>query len=160
VNTKLGPGLRRGTTMRISACILVAALAASAFANAYAARGYPSFVTLPNLPIDKNAVDTDSKAESEFILRDKTELHRGKVWLGYLNYQKAWGGDRRDALNGIVRELEKGGWEVMMRDEPRNPPLATLKLTTDDNKVMWASVEVFDKARVLVLEQRSEEEKK
>jgi hypothetical protein len=136
-----------------TATILVAALGAFAFADAYAARGYPKAVTLPQLPIDKHSVDTDDRAESEFILRDKTEIHRGKVWLGYLDYEKSWGDDKRNALAGIVSELQKGGWEVMMRDEPRVPPLATLKLVTDDNKVLWASVEVFDKARVLVLEQ-------
>jgi 3-deoxy-D-manno-octulosonate 8-phosphate phosphatase (KDO 8-P phosphatase) len=61
--------------------------------------------------------------------------------------------DKRAALEEIVESLKKGGWEVMMIDEPRQPPLATLKLTTDDNRVMWASVEMFDTARVLVLEQ-------
>jgi len=30
--------------------------------------------------------------------------------------------------------MQKGGWEVLLRDEPRNPPLATLKLTTKDNR--------------------------
>ncbi len=48
--------------------------------------------------------------------------------------------------------MEKGGWEVLLRDEPRSPPLATLKFTTRDNKDVFATVEVFDKARVLVLE--------
>ena len=145
---------RNRTLMKnIAAPILVAALGAFAFADAYAARAYPKAVTLPKLAIDKNTVDTDDRAQSEFILRDKTEVHRGKVWLGYLDYETAWGGDKRTALDGIVSELQKGGWEVMMRDEPRVPPLATLKLVTDDNKVLWASVEVFDKARVLVLEQ-------
>ena len=74
------------------------------------------------------------------------------MWLGYLDY-KAWGPDKRLVLERIVAALKKGGWEVMMLDEPRQPPLATLKLTTDDNRVMWASVEVFETARVLVLEQ-------
>jgi len=41
----------------------------------------------------------------------------------------------------------------MLIDEPRQPPLATLRLTTDDNRVMWASVEMFETARLLVLEQ-------
>ena len=60
--------------------------------------------------------------------------------------------DPENALAGIVNEMQKGGWEVMLRDKPRNPPLATLKLTTKDNKEVWASVEVFDTARVLVIE--------
>jgi hypothetical protein len=145
---------RNPTLMKkVAAVLFVAALGAFPFANAYAAYRYPKQATLPKLPIDGNFVHTDARAESEFILRDKTEVHRGKLWLGNLDYQKAWGDDKRNALDGIVSALQKGGWEVMMRDEPRVPPLATLKLVTDDNKVLWASVEVFDKARVLVLEQ-------
>lgn len=136
-----------------TAALFVAALLAFPFAGAYAG-SYPRYVTLPDLPIDKRAVDTDARAESEFILRDKTEVHRGKAWLGYLDYKGKWGDDKRQALEGIVAAMQKGGWEVMLRDEPRIPPLATLKLTTDDNKVVWASVEVFETARVLVLEQR------
>ena len=120
--------------------------------DAYAAHVFPGAVTLPALPLDKKAVDVHPGAESEFVLRDRTEVHRGKVWLGYLDYRK-WGPDKRLALDRIVASLKQGGWEVMMIDEPRQPPLATLKLTTDDNRVMWASVEMFDTARVLVLEQ-------
>lgn len=123
------------------------------FAGAYAAAAFPRAVTLPQLPIDKHAVDFHARGESEFILRDKTEIHRGKVWLGDLAYSDQWGPDKRSALGRIVDSLKKGGWEVMMIDEPRHPPLATLKLTTDDNRVMWASVEMFETARLLVLDQ-------
>jgi hypothetical protein len=137
---------------RLPAILLVAALGGLPLAGAYAAQSFPRAVTLPALPIDKRTVDVHATGESEFILRDKTEVHRGKVWLGYLDYSK-WGQDKRAALEGIVASLKKGGWEVMMIDEPRQPPLATLKLTTDDNRVMWASVEVFETARLLVLEQ-------
>ena len=41
----------------------------------------------------------------------------------------------------------------MMLNEPRQSPLATLKLTTRDNQLLWATVEVFETARVLVLQQ-------
>jgi hypothetical protein len=136
--------------------VFVAAALGVPFTDAYAARAYPKYVTLPDLPIDKNAVDTDARAESEFILRDKTEVHQGKVWLGYLDYRKTYGEDTRAALEAILAAMQKGGWEVVMRDEPRKPPLATLKLTTDDNRVAWASVEMFEKARVLVLEQNED----
>jgi hypothetical protein len=138
--------------VRIAHALLAALLAAAPLAPALAASSFPRAVTLPALPIDKRAVDVDPKGESEFILRDKTQVHRGKVWLGYLDY-KAWGPDKRLVLERIVDSLKKGGWEVMMLDEPRQPPLATLRLTTDDNRVLWASVEVFETARVLVLEQ-------
>jgi hypothetical protein len=137
---------------RLHLLVFVAVLAAAPLANAYAASAFPRSVTLPPIPIDKRAVDVHANAESEFILREKTEVHRGKVWLGYLDY-RAWGPDKRLALERIVDSLKKGGWEPMMIDEPRRPPLATLKLVTDDNRVLWASVEIFDTARVLVLEQ-------
>jgi hypothetical protein len=137
----------------IARMLLAAALAAVPAACAHAASSFPKAVTLPELPIDKRAVDVDPRGESEFILRQKTEVHRGKVWLGYLDYKAKWGPDKRLVLERIVESLRKGGWEVMMLDAPRQPPLATMKLTTPDNRVMWATVEVFDTARVLVLEQ-------
>ena len=133
--------------------LAVAAILAAPFADAYAARSFPRVVTLPALPIDKQSVDEHASGESEFILRGKTEVHRGKVWLGYLAYKDKWGPDKRLALERIVDSLKAGGWEVMLLDTPRQPPLATLKLTTDDNRVMWASVEMFETARLLVLEQ-------
>ncbi len=132
--------------------MVVAALAGAPLADAQAAQSFPKAVTLPALPIDKHTVDVSASGEIEFILRDKTEVHRGKVWLGYLVYAK-WGPDKRAALERIVSSLKKGGWEVMMIDEPRQPPLATLRLITKDNRVLWASVEVFETARLLVLEQ-------
>ena len=133
--------------------LAVAAILAAPFTDAYAARSFPRAVTLPALPIDKQSVDVHDSGESEFILRGKTEVHRGKVWLGYLAYQDKWGPDKRLALERIVESLKAGGWEVMLLDAPRQPPLATLKLTTDDNRVLWASVEMFETARLLVLEQ-------
>jgi hypothetical protein len=138
---------------RLPVVFLVAALAAAPLASAYAASSFPRAVTLPAMPIDKHAVDVHKDAESEFILREKTEVHRGTVHLGYLDYRGKWGADKRAALEAIVAALKKGGWEVMMIDEPRQPPLATLKLITRDNKVFWASVEMFETARLLVLEQ-------
>jgi hypothetical protein len=136
---------------RFSAPLLVAVILVGPFTCAYAARAQPEYASLPNLPIDASAVDAE-KRDVEFILRDKTQVHYGRVWVGYLDYQSAWGENKRDALAGIVSEMQKGGWEVLLRDEPRNPPLATLKLTTKDNRDVWASVEVMDQARVLLLE--------
>ena len=139
--------------MRRACLLLVAALAAAPFTAAYAASAYPRAVTVPAMPIHKQSVDIHKNAESEFILREKTEVHRGTVHLGYLDYRGKFGADKRAALEAIVDALKKGGWEVMLIDEPRQPPLATLKLTTNDNKVWWASVEMFETARLLVLEQ-------
>ena len=61
------------------------------------------------------------------------------------------GGDARAALGGIVGEMQAAGWEVMLRDEPRVPPLATLKHRKNGREV-WAQVEVQDRARITWLE--------
>lgn len=113
--------------------------------------GFPRAVTLPDLPLHKGGVEAKRYGEVEFVGREKVEVLRGRTWLGYLDYRAKWGDDKRNALAGIVHEMEKGGWEVVLRDEPRVPPLATLK-HGDDDKLLWARVEVFDQARVEVLQ--------
>jgi len=93
---------------RSLAPFFVAVLIGQPFASAYAARAYPDYASLPKLPLESSGVDRE-KREVEFILRDKTEVHHGRVWVGYLDYQKAWGENRRDALAGIVAE-----WSVQI----------------------------------------------
>jgi hypothetical protein len=139
--------------VRAAFLLVVALLAAAPLTGAYAAGSFPRAVTLPAVPLEKRSVEVHKDAQSEFILRDKTEVHRGTVHIGHLDYSGKWGADKRAALEAIVESLKNGGWELMMIDEPRQPPLATLKLVTDDNKVLWASVEMFETARLLVLEQ-------
>jgi hypothetical protein len=117
------------------------------------AAGYPRAVTLPDeLPLTRGGVEVQPYAQEEFIQREKTETLGGKVWLGYLDYRKKWGENKRNALAGIIHEMEKGGWEVLLRDEPAVPPLATLKHRDKDGTELWARVEIFDQARVAVLE--------
>ena len=133
------PHMRRIAALLL--CLPLAAFAAS----------YPPYASLPRLPIANDAVEVESFGQAEFITRDKPEVHRGRIWLGYLVYARQYGDDVRKALAAIVSEMEKGGWQVMYRDEPRNPPLATLK-REKDGRVSWASVEIFEKARVAILE--------
>jgi hypothetical protein len=116
------------------------------------AAGFPRAVTLPELPLTRGGVELQPYAQEEFIQRGKTETFGGKVWLGYLDYRGEWGDNKRNALAGIVHEMEKGGWEVLLRDEPAVPPLATLKHRAKDGTELWARVEIFDQARVAVLE--------
>ena len=137
--------------MRIATIILAASLGAASAASAVAGPSFPKYVTLPALPIDAGSFVKDEHGEGEFALRGSKETHRGRVWLGYLDYSR-WKADRRAALEGIVESLRKGGWEVMLLDAPANPPIATLKIATKDNKVAWARVEVDGTARVLILE--------
>ena len=138
--------------MRIATAVFAALLVAASSASALAASSFPAYVTLPAIPVDGKTFVTDDHGESEFALRGSKETHRGRVWLGHLDYNARWKGDRRAALEGIVGALKNGGWEVMMLDAPANPPTATLRITTKDNKVAWAKVDVDDTARVLVLE--------
>ena len=138
--------------MRLSVVLAAVLVGAASAASAPAAPSFPKYVTLPAIPVDGRTFVTDDHGESEFALRGSREKHRGRVWLGYVDYSGRWKGDRRAALEGIVAALKNGGWEVMMLDAPANPPIATLKITTKDNKVAWAKVEVDETARVLILE--------
>ncbi|HSJ98176.1 MAG TPA: hypothetical protein VLC53_13940, partial [Myxococcota bacterium] len=128
------------------------AVLAAALVPWAAAAGFPRAVTLPDLPVLHGEVEVKPYAQEEFIERGKVQVIGGKLWLGYLEYRDKWGEDRRDALAGIINEMEKGGWEVLLRDEPRVPPLATLRRREDDGGQLWARVEIFDQARVAVLE--------
>ena len=112
---------------------------------------FPPYASLPKLPIANEAVEVESYGQAEFVTRAKPELVRGKRWTGSLVYAPAWGDEAKNALSGIVKEMEKGGWQVMYRDEPRNPPLATLKLARDAREA-WANVEVFSEAVVTIVE--------
>lgn len=132
--------------IRSGAILLAAALPLVA-----AAASFPPYASLPKLPIANDTVETESYGQAEFTTRAKPEIVRGGSWKGSLVYVPAWGDDAKNALAGIVKEMEKGGWQVMFRDEPRNPPLATLKLARDGREA-WASVEVFDQAAVTLIE--------
>ena len=129
--------------IRLAALLLLAPLAA------LAAR-FPPYASLPRLPIANDAVEVESFGQAEFVTRERVQLQRGRIWLGYLVYARQHD-DPRKALAAIVTEMEKGGWQVMYRDEPRHPPLATL-MREKDGRVSWASVEIFEQARVAILE--------
>lgn len=129
---------------RLAALLLWLPLAASA-------ASFPRYASLPRLPLANDTVEVESFGQAEFSTRERPEVHRGRTWLGYLVYEKKFGDDARKALGAILAEMEKGGWQVMYRDEPRNPPLATLK-REKDGRVSWASVEMFEQARVAILE--------
>ena len=128
------------------------AVFALAFPAVAFAAGFPRVVTLPDLPVARGGVEVQPYAQEEFVQRGKSETFGGKVWLGYHDYREDWGENKRNALAGIIHEMEKGGWEVLLRDEPRVPPLATLKHRDKDGRELWARVEIFDLARVAVLE--------
>jgi hypothetical protein len=133
-------------TARMRAIAVTAALAA---ACAYAqVPPFPQAVSFPPLPAASQAGTT--YAQHEFILRDRTVKLRGRLWTTDFDYA-ARNPDPRATLGTIIRDMQAAGWEVALRDEPRKPPLATLKHKRGGREV-WAQVEVADTARITWLE--------
>src|SRR5687768_13912420 len=113
-----------------SACIRVAFVAALlAATGAYAQLPpFPQAIAFPPLPATSQA--GMSYAQHEFIMRDRTVKLRGRLWTTDFEYT-ARSADARAALGAIIRDMQGAGWEVLLRDEPRIPPLATLKHKRD-----------------------------
>jgi len=127
--------------------LLAAALAA---APAYAQLPpLPQAVVFPSMPATAQAGQT--YGQHEFVLRDRTVTLRGRLWTTDFDYAAVQAGDARSALGRILADMQAAGWDVMLRDEPRVPPLATLKNRRDGREV-WAQVEVAERARVTWLE--------
>jgi outer membrane protein OmpA-like peptidoglycan-associated protein len=122
-----------------------------AFSLAAAAAGFPPYATLPQLPFANDGVEHENYGQAEFTLKDKTDVFRGKHWAADLVYAPKWGDDPRKALAQLVRELEKGGWQVVIRDDPSNPPYATMHYTKD-GKDAYVKLEIFEQARVTLVE--------
>ena len=118
---------------------------------AAAAPRFPAYVTIPAMPLGDEGVEHEGYGQAEFVLKEKTEVYRGKLWKGNVLYAPKWGDDPRKALASFVKELEAGGWQVVTRDDPANPPSATLRYTKDA-KDAWARLEVFEQASLVVVE--------
>jgi hypothetical protein len=133
-------------TARIRVAVLAALLAAT---GAHAQLPpLPQAISFPPLPAASQAGTT--YAQHEFVMRDRTVKLRGRLWTTDFEYA-ARDADARAALGAIIRDMQGAGWEVLLRDEPRVPPLATLKHKRDGREV-WAQVEVADAARITWLE--------
>src|ERR1700750_3211387 len=115
-----------------------------------AAPAFPPYVTLPVRILADDAT-YENFGQHEFTLREKTEVHRGRHWTAYANYAEKMGDDPRRALASFVEAMKKGGWEVLLQDAPRNPPLATLHYTKN-GKDAWAEVEIGEQAGIRVIE--------
>jgi outer membrane protein OmpA-like peptidoglycan-associated protein len=101
--------------------------------------GFPASVNIPSLNNVGEAPNVETYGQWEFTLRDKTQVVRGKSWEKYVPFPKPYS-DEKLALPPLVDDLKRAGWEVVLLDVPRNPPLATLKLTRD-GKETWLHVE-------------------
>jgi outer membrane protein OmpA-like peptidoglycan-associated protein len=127
---------------------LLAVLALLAFTAAAAT--LPPYATLPRLPLANDLVEYESYGQAEFVLKEKTDVYRGKYWAAGL----VWEGkylDERAAHAAIIDALQKGGWQVVTRDDPANPPSATLRYTKD-GKDAWLRLETFEHAIVKIVE--------
>jgi outer membrane protein OmpA-like peptidoglycan-associated protein len=131
---------------------LIALLFACGTALVFAAApGIPSYVSLPVATPSGDEVTYENYGQHEFTLRDKTEIHRGRHWTAYAGYADKLGDDPRRALVAFVNTMKKGGWDIAMQDEPRNPPLATFHYTKN-GKDAWAEVEIGEQAGIRVIE--------
>jgi len=101
--------------------------------------GFPASVNIPSLNNVGEAPNVETYGQWEFTLRDKTQVVRGKSWDKYVPFPKPYA-DEKLALPPLVDDLKKAGWEVLLYDLPRNPPLATLRLARD-GKETWLHVE-------------------
>lgn len=134
----------------IARILAVAALCFVAVTHSYAqVPAFPMAVSFPSLPAASQ--QGQRYAQHEFILRDRTVTLRGRMWSTDFDYAATPASDARAALAGIIAELQESGWDVVLRDEPRNPPLATLKHKGNGREV-WAQVEVQGTARITWLE--------
>lgn len=124
--------------MRLLAIVAIALSAIAGGASA-APSGFPSAVTLPDSVRTKGDVKTENYGQVEFTVRDKTEVVRGRKWMGFVHVQ-GFAAEDRGYLDVLADAMEKAGWEVLLRDVPRNPPLVTLRRTVD-KKEIWVSLE-------------------
>ena len=119
--------------------ILAVGLSAIAGNASAAPSGFPAAATLPDALKTKDEVKAETYGQVEFTLRDKTEVIRGRKWTGHVQVA-GFGPEDRYFLDVVADAMEKSGWEVLLRDVPRNPPLMTLRRTAD-KKELWVSIE-------------------
>jgi len=115
-----------------------------------AAPAMPAYVAVP-VAIPSGELTYENYGQHEFTLRDKTEIHRGKHWTVFASYTDKLGDDPRRALVAFASAMKKGGWDVVMQDEPRNPPLATFHYAKN-GKDAWAEIEIGEQAGIRVIE--------
>ena len=127
------------------------ALGASLLALAAAAAvPLPKYFAAP-IPVAAADANYENYGQYEFTLRDKTEVHRGHFWHVYADYTSKLGEDPRKALAAFVDAMQKAGWQAMLVDAPRNPPLATFHYAKE-GKDAWAAVALSEQARIDIVE--------
>jgi hypothetical protein len=128
--------------------VVVAFLLSAGLARA---AGFPSYVPLPAPVKIQGEVEAEAYGQAEFAVRGQAEVVRGKTWRGSVD-ATGLGADKRYFVP-LVEAFVRAGWEVMLRDEPANPPIATFKRVRDGRE-LWASAEGSAAAlRVVVVEQ-------
>ena len=107
--------------------VVVAFLMSAAVARA---AGFPSYLPLPAPVKIVGEVEVQGYGQVEFAVRGKAEVVRGKTWRGQVD-AAGLGADKR-YFAPFVEAFVRAGWEVMLRDEPANPPIATFKRTREE----------------------------
>lgn len=129
--------------------VVVAFLLAATAAHA---AGYPAYLPLPAPVKIVGDVDVEGYGQAEFALRGTTEVARGRTWRGQVD-ATGLGAGAKGYFVPLVDAFVRAGWEVMLRDEPSNPPIATFKRVKEGRET-WASTEGNAEAlRVVVVEQ-------
>lgn len=130
------------------ALVVVAALLAAVTAQA---AGFPPYLPLPAPVKIRGDVAVEGYGQAEFAVRGKAEVVRGKTWRGSVDATGL--GGAKLYFTPLVESFVHAGWEVMLRDEPSNPPIATFKRVKDGRET-WASTEGSAEAvAVVVVEQ-------
>ena len=134
--------------------LLFFSLLAGGFTPLSEAQNLPASVTLPASVKPKGEVNVENYGQAKFILNGTSELVRGKLFTAFLDHS-ALASDPKAALPLIAAALVKGGWQIIVLDAPRNPPLATAKLSKDAQE-SWLQIEAWGKESRLVMIERGE----
>ncbi len=132
------------------ALVFVAALA---LASSAGAAGFPAYLPLPPPVKIKGDVAVESFGQFQFTLRDRTEVVRGKTWKGLVDASALGGPQDRRVLGKMADEMTRAGWEVMLRDEASNPPLATFRQVKIGRET-WASTEGWPPEMTVIVVER------
>jgi len=123
--------------------ILVVMLAASACGShgrVGSPAEFPFPVSLPNFVTTKGLVNHENPGRHEFETVGRKEIVQGRKWSGHVQVRHFESRDS-DYLTTLEKSLiEKTGWEIVYRDEKRNPPIATLRRSLG-GEVLWISLE-------------------
>ncbi|MCK6545428.1 hypothetical protein L6R52_06125 [Myxococcota bacterium] len=101
---------------------------------------FPFPVTLPSSVSARGEVRHESSGNFEVPLKGSKEVVSGERWSGHVRVEGFSGRDPR-FLASLERALvESTGWEIVYRDDLREPPVATLHRSLGGEH-LWITLE-------------------